>query len=205
MEKIINFKEKNVNLVFDEIGISGPIYGPEAIHIYFNREQIGEYSFYHMRLTVSSLIMTSWIFGDDFTDKNFKLVESYSEEFASLIEREAKEYLDTLDREYKLTSLSKAKAIPQDEKLPYDATLLGVAYINEKLIRAYNEWDNEKKILYQFVTCNGGKPEYTRNFQNATQNFTRFWNVLNHGALTQAGQKYMMRHSEKRYARERVY
>ena len=205
MEKIIKFHEKNVNLIFDDIDISGAIYGPEAIHIHFNKEQIAEYSFYHERLTVPPLTLTSWIFGDDFTDKNFRLVEKYSEEFTSLIEREAKEYLKTLDKEYKFNSLSKAKEIPQDEKLPYDATLLGVAYINEKLIRAYNEWDNEKKILYQFVTCNGGKPEYTRNFQNATQNFTRFWNTLNHGALTQVGQKYMMRHSEKRYARERVY
>ena len=205
MEKIIKFHEKNINLIFDDIDISGPIYGPEAIHIYFNGEQIGEYSFYHQRLSVQPLIQVSWIFGEDFTEKNFKMVEQYSVEFASLIEREEKKYLDDLDREYKLTSLSKAKAIPQTEKVPFGATLLGVAYLNEKLIRAYNEWDNEKKILYQFVTCNGGKPEYTRNFQNATQNFTRFWNVLNHGALTQAGQKYMMRHSEKRYARERVY
>ena len=117
----------------------------------------------------------------------------------------AKDFLSNERKAFVSEIMEFEKQYPQKTKVPEGSILLGYSKLYGYLIRAYNYWDDQKRVLKQFITKDGGEPLYTRIVYAASSNFVDFWRVLNSGVLTPAGKKYVERHSDKYYSRERVF
>lgn len=134
-------------------------------------------------------------------EKNEKIMDEIKQQivvFAKIIYYKAK----SLEQKYQKEQI---QSIPQKYVLSMNAILLSEYFDGKTVIRAYNEWDDNKKILYQFITKNGGEPLYTRGAYRASYNFSSFWKVVNIGINTYAGAKYKSKHGDKMYSRDRIF
>ena len=130
-----------------------------------------------------------------------KIMDDFEQQildFAKIIYKKA----EVLSLQYQK---EKIKEYPQLKALPSNAVLLSEYFDGKKVIRSYNLWNDEKKILYQFITENGGEPLYTRGVYNASWNFRDFWKAINNGINTYAGAKYKSKHQDKMYSRDRIF
>ena len=73
------------------------------------------------------------------------------------------------------------------------------------MYRAYSRWVEEEHFNRYFVTEDGGIPQYTRRDAYAKINFMLFYDIMSHGLLTEAGKRYLARHEDAKYGREKVY
>lgn len=189
--------------------------GNDSLQISFEGEVIYEYDlrYNHDRIDYGSkLKLQEWVYP---TLKEWNDRSLYKENWAkqaSLVHEiivwgqsiiKAKNDLE--EKAFRSEILKAEQMYPQTLKIPSGSILLGYSLINDKLIRAYNLWDDGEKKLHQFITKNGGEVLYTRIVYAASVNFSNFWKVLHEGVLTDAGRKYTNKHGEKYYSREKVF
>lgn len=128
--------------------------------------------------------------------------------FLDFINEKLKEYSQFLYEEKRKIvekeTAQKQGSFPQTD-LPKGSVLLGSMFKHGHMYRAYSRWVEEEHFNRYFVTEDGGIPQYTRRDAYAKINFMLFYDIMSHGLLTEAGKRYLARHEDAKYGREKVY